>query len=120
MTSELKFMFGKPFEGNHAERLVFPWGGPNVALIDLALTFLGALAWTYWRASKKGHRFSAEKTMKNFLMLWGIGILMHYSLGLNTGLIAWARKSSLLFVATYTAAFVFFTVSIGIIIDGFF
>lgn len=110
--SGLKYLFGKPYEGNHAARLVLPFGGPDLAAVDLAFTFAGALAIalasSYYR-SKKIESGIAMKTLWTFGVLWLVGMAAHWAVGLRygsdaTGLFRWAYQNTGVFVNNYALA----------------
>jgi len=73
--TKFKYAFGKPGEGLHAYRLP-----GDVALIDTALTILGAYAITYL-SSKTNYRIPISYSMAG---LFTVGIVAHKLVGLRT------------------------------------
>ena len=76
---------GEPGTGSHAYRLQVPFGGPDLALVDLLLTAVGALAIAWYWSDK----VTLWNVGRAFAGLWLLGIVLHWAFCVDTGLSDW-------------------------------
>lgn len=83
--TELKYLFGKPYEGAHKYRIPII----NLALVDVLATVLASYLIARFT---NGGKDIVNRTIKIFIILFIIGEIAHYAVGLDTQFIKYVKS----------------------------